>query len=55
MKSTITQDLLFYKRYVYPFPVNQILKPYHVDTLVCREGGNFYVVVFVMLFFRIQR
>ena len=28
MKSTVTQDFIFYKRSVYPFPVAQILKPY---------------------------
>ena len=27
MKSTITQVLLFYKRYVYPFPVIHLLNP----------------------------
>ena len=31
MKSTITQDLLYYKRSVYSFPVDQTLKPDHAE------------------------
>ena len=38
MKSTITHILLL-KRYVYPFPVAQILNPYHAEC-VCVGGGG---------------
>ena len=57
MKSTITQVLLFhnFKICVYPFPMVQVLNPYHAEFVfllcVCREGGCCYVVVFAMLFF----
>ena len=49
---------MFYKRYVYPFPVAQILNPYHADfnlycVYVCRHGA---ILCFFLLcyFFRIQ-
>ena len=64
MKCTITQVLLFHERSVFPFPLVQILNPYHAElqyvllVYVCVGGGRglFYVVVFVfvMLFLRSQ-
>ena len=62
MKSTITQVLLFYKRYVYPFPVIHLLNPYYAEfacvrVCVCVWGGGgggqgavFYVFVFNAIF-----
>ena len=62
MISTIKQVVLFHKRSVYPFPVAQILNPYHAKfelvLVVCREGGLFWVVFlfvfFIIPFFRRQ-
>ena len=59
----ITQVLLFYKRYVYPFPVILLLNPKHaefkcVHVCVCvwggGGGGHFLLLLFLMFFFEFR-